>query len=118
YDIVCQWWTHFRERISGNSFITSAFPGISEDWPQTITGIGKYHILNHKDDCRQLRDAHLLPGSGQTDGDNPERVWAVLIRIATSIQEMGPGAREEMLNEHFSAWNMAKTLDMREYSFV
>ncbi|EJD37384.1 hypothetical protein AURDEDRAFT_22567, partial [Auricularia subglabra TFB-10046 SS5] len=110
YDIVCQWWIHFRERIRDNETVTSAFPGIAENWPQTMTGVGKYHILNHKDDCRQLRDAHLLPGAGQTDGDNPERVWAVMIKIASSIQEMGIGAREEMMNEHFSAWNAEKSI--------
>ncbi|EJD34834.1 hypothetical protein AURDEDRAFT_27918, partial [Auricularia subglabra TFB-10046 SS5] len=67
----------------------------------------------HKEECRRKRDIHLLPGTGQVDGDNGERVWAVQGRMAASVKEMGVGAREDNINYHFDEWNKEKNIDMR-----
>ena len=45
-----------------------------------------------------------MKGSGRTDGEEPERGWSKFDGVSTSTQEMGPGSREETLEDHF-AWN-------------
>ncbi|KZV78450.1 hypothetical protein EXIGLDRAFT_583632, partial [Exidia glandulosa HHB12029] len=108
YDVSCKWFINFFERIRASPDLLAALPVALEQWPMIQTAIGKYHVPNHTEDCRSTNDIHIQPGVGQLDGDNPERVWAVLGRLGTSVQEMGVGAREDMLNEHFSDWNMRK----------
>ncbi|KZV99664.1 hypothetical protein EXIGLDRAFT_605378 [Exidia glandulosa HHB12029] len=114
YDVVCKWWVQFHERLATTPWMVEDFPDLVKSWPLIITGIGKYHSPNHIESCRRVRDIHLKPGMGMFDGDNGERVWAILGKIGTSVQEMGPGQREDTLNEHFADWNMLKTVELRK----
>lgn len=45
---------------------------------------------------------------GCTDGEAPERGWANINHVASSTKEMGPGARRDTLDDHFSDWNWKK----------
>jgi hypothetical protein len=44
----------------------------------------------------------------RTDGENPERWWAHINPVSMSTKEMGPGARQDTLDDHASAWNFRK----------
>ena len=59
-----------------------------------------------------MHDPHTMPYLGMLDADNMERMWAVVARIAPSLIEMGNGAREDALNEHFNDFNHRKMIDL------
>ncbi|KAG1797493.1 uncharacterized protein HD556DRAFT_1431147 [Suillus plorans] len=70
--------------------------------------VPKFHLAAHIEICQTQFSFNWTPGVGQTDGEAPERGWANINRVASSTKEMGPGARRDMLNDHFSDWNWKK----------
>ncbi|KAJ7446027.1 hypothetical protein B0H11DRAFT_1930369 [Mycena galericulata] len=56
--------------------------------------------------------ATALARSGQTDGEAPERGSSNINPLATSTQEMGPGARRDVIDDHFNDWNHKKIVAM------
>lgn len=42
------------------------------------------------------------------DGEAPECGWANINQVATSMKEMGPGSRKDVLNNHFGDANWKK----------
>ncbi|EEB94842.1 hypothetical protein MPER_06281 [Moniliophthora perniciosa FA553] len=55
-----------------------------------------------------------MPGASQTDGEGVERHWASLGPIATSTREMGPGHRQDTIDDHLGGWNWTKISQMGE----
>ncbi|KAJ7576760.1 hypothetical protein C8J56DRAFT_899392 [Mycena floridula] len=45
---------------------------------------------------------------GRTDREGVERPWANIGPVATSMREMGPGHRHDMLDDHWHDWNWRK----------
>lgn len=56
-----------------------------------------------------------MPGVGMTDGESPERRWSVLNLIGRSTREMGSGHRQDVLNTHFSDYNIQKVFGIGEW---
>ena len=100
YDIMCQWLRHLLERIAALP------PHLQVTLPegQIRYAIPKYHLNGHKAEGHNKFSFNFMKGSGRTDGEEPERGWSKFDGISTSTQEMGPGSREETLEDHF-AWN-------------
>ncbi|KAJ7856413.1 hypothetical protein B0H13DRAFT_1902672 [Mycena leptocephala] len=71
-------------------------------------GIPKMHIHGHKLWCQLLYSLNLLLGSAQLDAEGIERVWAAIGAVASSMRDMGLGARHDTLDCILSAWNWAK----------
>ncbi|KAG1809165.1 uncharacterized protein BJ212DRAFT_1302728 [Suillus subaureus] len=67
-----------------------------------------FHIAAHIESCQTQFSFNWTLGVGQTDGEAPEHGWANINRMASSMKEMGPGARCDTLNDHFSDWNWKK----------
>jgi hypothetical protein len=64
----------------------------------------------HPNIVRILKKKSKL-AAGQSDGE-PERHWASLHPPPTNAREMGPGARRDCLDDHFSArWTDAERHD-------
>ncbi|KAG1736656.1 uncharacterized protein EDB91DRAFT_1249957 [Suillus paluster] len=42
--------------------------------------------------------------------ESPERGWSNINRVASSTKEMGPGLRQDTLNDHFGDWNWKKIM--------
>ena len=53
-----------------------------------------------------------MKGVGRTDGEEVERGWAKFNGTAGSTREMGPGSREETLEDHFEFNNVEKYLTL------
>ncbi|KAJ6518038.1 hypothetical protein C8R47DRAFT_960048 [Mycena vitilis] len=108
YDIVCQWWKFLGERMAKLpplirlTVIFKLFRFV----------IPKMHIHAHTMACQVLFSLNLVPGSGQTDGEGIERPWASIGAIATSTRVSGPGARHDMLDDHWNFWNWLKTIGL------
>ncbi|KDQ23709.1 hypothetical protein PLEOSDRAFT_1048587 [Pleurotus ostreatus PC15] len=108
YDIVCQWSKHVLERLQklpplvrlkiASNAIRFAIP--------------KLHIHGHTQFCQRTYSLNYLPGVGRTDGEGIKRPWANIGATSTSTRAMGPGARIEMLNDHWSHWNWQKIIGM------
>ncbi|KAJ8688876.1 hypothetical protein PTI98_012954 [Pleurotus ostreatus] len=108
YDIVCQWSKHVLERLQklpplvrlkiASNAIRFAIP--------------KLHIHGHTQFCQRTYSLNYLPGVGRTDGEGIERPWANIGATSTSTRAMGPGARIETLNDHWSHWNWQKIIGM------
>ncbi|KAJ7743983.1 hypothetical protein B0H14DRAFT_2637362 [Mycena olivaceomarginata] len=108
YDIVCQWWKFLLERMAQLpplvhvTMILRMFQFV----------IPKMHIHAHTLDCQVKFSLNLVPGSGQTDGEGIERPWAAIGAIASSTRVSGPGARHDILDDHWSFWNWLKTISL------
>ncbi|KZV71595.1 hypothetical protein PENSPDRAFT_605738 [Peniophora sp. CONT] len=107
YDVECIYGINFFARML-------EFPGAppKEDWPHIMRAIPKGHEPGHKPDCIAEYSFHWLPGSGMTDGEAPERRWAVQNAIAFSARAMGPGYRHDLLNMHNGDFNIQKTFNI------
>jgi hypothetical protein len=110
YDIACQWsknvWSQMDDR----------FP---PSWAIDHTGatditflIPKFHLPAHIESCHNDFSWNLTNGVGQTDGEAPERGWSRTNPLATSMREMGPRARREVIDDHLGYNNWKKTASM------
>ncbi|KAJ7785628.1 hypothetical protein B0H16DRAFT_1707885 [Mycena metata] len=110
YDIVCQWWKNLKAQISHLPplvrlrVVLAIFRFV----------IPKLHIHMHTMACQLEFSLNLVPGSAQTDGEGIERPWANIGGVASSTHEMGPGSREEVLNNHWGFWNWQKLLTLAD----
>jgi hypothetical protein len=76
--------------------------------------IPKMHIHAHTLACQVKFSLNLVPGSGQTDGEGIEHLWASIGVIASSTRVSGPGARHDALDDHWNFWNWLKTIGLRK----
>ncbi len=86
-------------------------------FPQTVAGIGKFHIPAHKPDCRFKFSLGYLP-VGETDGESPERLWSVLNGLALRTREMTAGHRHDVMNDYMNDMNVRRTHGLRSYQFL
>ncbi|KAF7331581.1 hypothetical protein MKEN_00037500 [Mycena kentingensis (nom. inval.)] len=70
------------------------------------------HINAHIVLCRLLFSLALILGSGMTDGEGIERLWAATAGVAGSTKLSGHGARADQLDDHWSFWNWSKLVGL------
>ncbi|KAJ7701065.1 hypothetical protein B0H16DRAFT_1748807 [Mycena metata] len=87
YDIACQWHKNIWERM-------------------------KTFDREVRFACNILFSFHLTRFVGMTDGEAPERGWAMLNPLASSTAEMGPGMRRDTINHAFNDMNHKKILGL------
>jgi hypothetical protein len=56
-----------------------------------------------------------MEGVGRTVGKDIKTTWAGTNPLAPSVQEMGPAARHDTLNDHWNGWNFRKIVSFRMY---
>jgi hypothetical protein len=110
YDIGCQWSKNLRERISKYNDDLLELP---EDTHLEI-GIPSWHVNGHGSYCRNNYSLNYLPGVGRTCGEDVEISWSQTNSLAPSTREMGSGARQETLNDHWDGWNLRKIIGFRK----
>jgi hypothetical protein len=79
--------------------------------------IPKMHIYGHGKSCQTRYSLNFLKHSARTDGEDPERWWAHINPVTTSTREMGPGSRQDTIDDHAAAWNFRKIIGFGEYLF-
>ena len=110
YDIACQWSVHLRERLLNlPSHLRIELPDENLRY-----AIPKYHFNAHKASGHTGYSLNLMRGAGRTDGEEIERSWARHNQTSASTREMGPGSREDTLEDHFNYANFRKYVDMGE----
>ena len=114
YNITCQWSKKFEKRM------VEGFPPhmrISNQI-QIDTAIPSWHINGHRQSCRQNFCLGYMKGAGQTCGEEVEVSWSHTNLLAPSIQEMGPEACHETLNDHWNSWNFRKIVGFSKYYLI
>ncbi|KAK0436511.1 hypothetical protein EV421DRAFT_1892352 [Armillaria borealis] len=106
YNIACQWHKKIFDRIS--QYPESLRPMQSE-W-NILYLVPKFHLPAHVLKCRDNFSFNFSAGVGRTDGKAPERGWAATNALAASTKEMGPGARQDTLDDHFGDYNWRKII--------
>jgi hypothetical protein len=111
YDIGCQWSKNMWKRMED-------FPEAMKLNPDTRVDVGipSWHINAHGKNCRDNFSLGYLAGAGRTCGEEVETSWSHTNALAPSVREMGPAARHDTLNDHWSGWNFHKIVGFRMYS--
>jgi hypothetical protein len=118
YDIACKYLINLVRRLR------EYFP---EDEAKALLNkiirgfVPKFHLPAHGASCHTPWSLNYAVDVGRTDGEGVERDWAELNWLATQTFEMGPGARHQMLNDHFNHVNFRRvcgfgmSLGMRDF---
>ncbi|KAK7678330.1 hypothetical protein QCA50_018678 [Cerrena zonata] len=107
YDIMCQYWVHFLERID------LCFPYLTLSNTLTIRrGIGLFHVHGHVKECYPRYAPTFIRGAGQVDGEVIETLWATLNHTASSSRTMSWFHRQEYLDAHMADSNWRKLVRM------
>ncbi|KAJ7917979.1 hypothetical protein B0H13DRAFT_2231340 [Mycena leptocephala] len=105
YDIACQWCRNFPARMK-------AFPR----WmrlPESMKiqfKVPKFHLPPHVKACHGPFSFNYTKWTGRTDGEGVERNWSWLNMIARSVSVMGPGSREDTIDDFCGYANWRKTV--------
>jgi hypothetical protein len=115
YDIACQWGKNFYKRMK------AAFPpawSINRSCVDISFLVPKFHLPAHTEKCHQDFSFNYAPHVGRTDGEAPERGWANINGLSYSTREMGPGSRQDTIEDHFGDWNWKKIVAMGKPSDI
>ena len=108
YDIMCQWLRNLDKRLSElPSHLQIPLPD-----GEVRYAIPKYHLNGHKEEGHNKFSLNFMKGVGRTDGEEVERGWARFDATASSTREMGPGSREETLEDHLEYNNTEKYIGL------
>lgn len=72
--------------------------------------VPKLHAKVHKLSCQLEHAISIQDGTGRTDGEGIEHMWAVVNALASSTKEMGPRSHHDTLDDHFSYHNFIKLI--------
>ncbi|KAJ3819156.1 hypothetical protein F5880DRAFT_1490162, partial [Lentinula raphanica] len=114
YDICCQWSKRLQERL------LQLPPLLRLNLVLRILKfvIPKLHILGHLQKCQEQYSLLFTEGAGESDMEGIERIWSALGLIGNSTKEMGPGSRQETIEDHIGDWNWSKTVALGASSFL
>ncbi|KAJ7731090.1 hypothetical protein B0H14DRAFT_3097890 [Mycena olivaceomarginata] len=107
YDIACQWGRNFwkRARLMPDNL---QLP----HWVDVIFKVPKFHLPPHVKKCHSPYSFNYTKGVGRTDGEGVERNWSWLNSAARSVSVMGPGAREDTIDDLCGFSNWKKTVGL------
>ena len=111
YDIMCQWYPKFPQRIAS----AQEALGVAPDFLQTLTikrGIGLFHVHGHIKECYARYAPSFIIGAGVVDGEVIETLWSVLNDTARSARSMTWWSRQEYLDTHMGDSNWKKLVRM------
>ncbi|KDQ26081.1 hypothetical protein PLEOSDRAFT_169883 [Pleurotus ostreatus PC15] len=75
--------------------------------------IAKFHLEAHKESCHAPFSLNYTKWVGRTDGEGVECMWSWLNKIAHSASMMGPGGRQDTLDDFCNFWNWRKTVNLK-----
>ncbi|KAJ7198757.1 hypothetical protein GGX14DRAFT_536593 [Mycena pura] len=107
YDIACQWCCNFWERMKKLPAAMHLPAGINVQFK-----VPKFHLPAHVKKCHAPFAFNFTKYVGRTDGEGVERNWSWLNMIARSISVMGPGSREDTIDDFCGYANWRKTVGL------
>jgi hypothetical protein len=112
YDIMCQWSKNLKERLL--KLPPSVRFHLARFYVKYV--IPKLHILGHLKFCQDFFSLLLILGAAQADMEGIERIWSSSGLMGASTREMGPGSRQDTLDDFWHYWNWNKVVGMGESS--
>jgi hypothetical protein len=109
YDVICQWMKKLWQRMK---VIPHHWQVDHEGKISVVFLIPKFHLPAHIQYCHNNFSWNLTKGVGRTDGECIERGWSVGDPLATSVREMGPGQRRDVIDGHMGDRNHKKVIGM------
>jgi hypothetical protein len=108
YDIMCQWVKNLRDRL------LKLPPALRFQLAHYFVKfvIPKLHILGHLKFCQDFFSLLYTLGSAQADMEGIERIWSSSGLMGASTLEMGPGSRQDTLDDFWHYWNWNKVVGM------
>ncbi|KAF7337266.1 CxC2 domain-containing protein [Mycena sanguinolenta] len=111
YDIMCQWSKSLGERLLKRLPPALQFE-IARYFVKFV--IPKLHILGHLKLCQETYSLLFTLGAVQSDMEGIERIWSSSGLMGASTREMGPGSRQDTLDDFWHYWNWSKVVGMGE----
>ena len=108
YDIACQWSKNLWTRMASFPY-EYQLDHISNNIRFFVP---KFHLPAHIAKCQTTFSFNWSRWVGRTDGEAPERGWSNINPVASSTKEMGPGSRQDTLDDHFGDWNWKKVVNL------
>jgi hypothetical protein len=108
YDIMCQWVKNLRERLLNLPPIVRF--QLAHHFVKFV--IPKLHILGHLKFCQDFFLLLYILGAAQADMEGIERIWSSSGLMGASTREMGPGSRQDTLDDFWHYWNWNKVVGM------
>ncbi|KAK0438381.1 hypothetical protein EV421DRAFT_1891948 [Armillaria borealis] len=112
YDIICQWGVHFWERMA--EFPDDTRLKLTQD--AIIMCMPKFHLWAHKPQCHARFSFNYVCGSGQMHGETIKENWADSNKASAQTKMMGPGARQDTLDDIFGFHNYRIMESFGEYA--
>lgn len=101
YDIICQWGVHFWERLEH----LPEHLHLSVDADNLILLIPKFHLPAHQTACQAPYSYNFQRGAGNGHGETIEENWSQSNKASAQTKEMGPGSRQDTLDDIFGYHN-------------
>ncbi|KAK0476564.1 hypothetical protein EDD18DRAFT_1115246 [Armillaria luteobubalina] len=112
YDIGCQWGKNLWKRI--NVYGPDLTP--PQKQKDIVILVPKFHLPVHIVECQEEFSFAFELFVGETDGEATEWTWAISNPVASSMREMGPGSRQDTLDDHWSDHNWRKNAGLHKCS--
>jgi hypothetical protein len=109
YDVMCQYYVHFNERISKASEYLSLDPDM-----KVLGAVGKFHLADHVDSCFSKWTLNFMKGAGHIDGEILETLWAPMNKVSGAARSMSQAHRQETLDDYMRDGNWKKTVGIGE----
>ncbi|KAJ7635975.1 hypothetical protein DFH06DRAFT_1139060 [Mycena polygramma] len=107
YDIACQWGRNFLTRAANMPKHMRLPAGV-----KILFKVPKFHLPPHIKKCHGPYAFNYTKGVGRTDGEGVERNWSWLNGAARFISVMGPGSREDTIDDLCGFSNWKKPCDL------
>jgi hypothetical protein len=108
YDLICQYFVYFKERIG---HLLPA--GLDVD-----RAIGLFHVHGHKDKCFFRYATTFIPGTGVVAGEILESLWSSLNTMSPAMRTATLAHRAEVLDDHATDSNQKKLLALSKFVLV
>ncbi|KAJ6527224.1 hypothetical protein DFH09DRAFT_1328189 [Mycena vulgaris] len=104
YDITCQWGINFWEQMKKMPAHMRLPAGVKVQFK-----VPKFHLPPHVKKCHGPYSFNFTKWVGRMDGEGVERNWSWLNMAARSVSVMGPGSREDTIDDFCGFANCRKT---------
>ncbi|KAJ7812574.1 hypothetical protein B0H14DRAFT_2377530 [Mycena olivaceomarginata] len=107
YDIACQWFCNLFKCMKALPKEMHLPAGVRVQFK-----VPKFHLPPHVKKCHAPFSFNYTKWVRRTNGEGVERNWSWLNMIARSVSVMGPGAREDTIDDFCGYANWRKTVSL------
>ncbi|KAJ7475078.1 hypothetical protein B0H11DRAFT_2158575 [Mycena galericulata] len=105
YDISCQYYKNFWDRMRK----LPEYLHLNIPPSNLFFYVPNFHLPAHQEICHAPFSLHFAPGAGLGNGEGIEQNWENSNGAANQTKQMGPGSRQDTLDDILGAHNYRKT---------